>query len=271
MEKLRILVAYPYMNAEVIKFLDERKDSIMFLLDSGAFTAWKAKKEIRVEDYITFIKSLPIKPWRYFNLDKIGDPKGTHENYLKMLDAGLKPLPVFTRGEDVSMIDEYYKTSDVLGVGGLVNTKGSRGYVKGIMEHIGSRKVHWLGFTNSSFVNAYKPYMCDCSSWSYATRYGDLIIYAGGGKVEGYHRTVFKKRPPPKLYNLIKSYGIDPAILSKEESWRSSFVHDFAAQCWVRRSLESHKKLGTDMFLACASISDLKAMWAGFEKEMSLR
>lgn len=270
MSKLRILVAYPYMKENAIQSLQDIGGDLEFLLDSGAFTAWKAGKEINVDDYCNFIEKLPITPWRYFNLDKIGDPHGSMENYQTMIKRGFKPLPVFTRGESVDYIDEYYKTSDVLGIGGLVGTKGNKGFVKGVMKHIGNRKVHWLGFTSSDYVNHYKPYMCDCSSWSYATRYGDLQLYIGQGKIKSIHRKEFYKKPDDLILNTISSYGVDPKLLAKEESWRSpnNTVHKLVAQSWVRRSLQSFDKLDTRLFLAAASAQDVKILHEGFLKEI---
>ena len=270
-KKLNILVAYPYMKQKVIDLLDEHKDEVRFLLDSGAFTAWKAKTEIKVEDYCDFIESLPFKPWRYFTLDKIGDPEGTMENYEYMLSRGLNPIPIFTRGEDISMIDKFYETSDVIAIGGLVGTRGNKGFVKGVMEIIGDRKVHWLGFTNSSFVNFFKPYMCDCSSWSYATRYGDLQLYVGKGKIKAIHRREFYKRPPKLIVDTVKSYGFDPKLLGMNESWRSpsNIVHELVAQSWIRRSLEAYVKLDTHLFLAAASREDINVLLKGYRKELA--
>lgn len=41
---LNALVAYPYATGPMLKRLAEFKDSVRFVLDSGAFTAWKAMK-----------------------------------------------------------------------------------------------------------------------------------------------------------------------------------------------------------------------------------
>lgn len=269
--KLNLLVAYPYMKPDLITALKDNQEDIRFLLDSGAFTAWKSGKEINVDDYCKFIESLPFKPWRYFTLDVIGNPEASLKNYEIMLSRGFKPVPIFTRGEDISMIDKYYETSDVVGIGGLVRTKGNKGFVKGIMNKVGARKVHWLGFTSSDFVNYYKPYMCDCSSWSYSTRFGDMQLYMGQGKIKSVHRRTFVSRPEPDVFKAIASYGIDPNLFSKEESWRSpnNLVHKVVAQSWVRRSLESEKILKTKLFLAAASIADINVIHDAYKKELS--
>lgn len=268
--KLRILIAWPYMSKDVIEFLKENQKNITFLLDSGAFTAWKAGKELKVEDYIAFIKSLPFKPWRYFNLDKIGDPEGSHENYVKMLKAGLKPLPVFTRGESPEMLEEYYKTSDVVGIGGLVGTQGNKAFVKGIMEHVGDRKVHWLGFNSKEHLAHYKPYMCDSSSWAAAVRFASVKLYDKNGKWYQVGKQDFATKPPDHILKLIKSYGIDPKRLAQADQWKNSGRGDYALELltcrsWAKYQIDIMDKLGVNFFLACASKWQVRLMlesWA---------
>ena len=159
LRKLNILVAYPYMKSGVINILHENSEKIDFLLDSGAFTAWKAGQSINVIDYINFIKSLPFTPWRFFNLDVIGDAKASDINHRAMMEHGLNPIPIFTRGDDISSIDEMYRHSDIVGIGGLVGTSGNKGFVKSVMKVVGDRKCHWLGFNAKEFIAHYKPYM----------------------------------------------------------------------------------------------------------------
>lgn len=127
--RLNVLVAYPYATPQVVEQLRQCGPDLRFLLDSGAFTAWKAGKPIELDDYCRFLEALPVKPWRYFALDVIGDPHGTMRNYEAMLRRGFSPVPIFTRGEDPSVLEDYYKTSDVVGIGGLVGTANNRGFV----------------------------------------------------------------------------------------------------------------------------------------------
>jgi len=270
--KLNILVAYPYMSKSVIKMLNENKNDIRFVLDSGAFTAWKSGNPIKLDDYCKFIESLPFKPWRYFTLDEIGDPEKSFKNYEIMLKRGFNPVPIFTRGEDLSMIDEYYKTSDVLGLGGLVGTQGNKGFVKGIMKHIGDRKVHWLGFTNKVFVGAYKPYMCDSSSWLGGLRYGSFTLYLGKGKTITCQRTDFSKKPPLNIIKAIKSYGFNPLDFAKESSWRGgeSVNGKINGQSVVRENLDIEKKLKTLKFSACATSSALGMLIESYKKEKGI-
>jgi hypothetical protein len=184
LSKLNILVSYVYMTNRLCGLLLKNQKDIRLLIDSGAFTAWKAGKRIRLNDYMNFLKKLPIKPWRYFTLDVIGDGEKTWDNYQRMLDEGFKPIPIFTRGEDFAMLDKYYETSDLVAVGGLVGTPGNKGYVKRIMQEIGDRKVHWLGFTHIKYIRYYQPYSVDSSQHCASVQFvPTLMRHVGLGQI----------------------------------------------------------------------------------------
>lgn len=263
---LNILVAYPYMNPQVIENLQAAGPSLRFVLDSGAFTAWKAGKPIQLDDYCRFLEGLPIKPWRYFTLDVIGDPEGTMRNYETMLARGFKPVPIFTRGEDPSVLDCFYKTSDVVGIGGLVGTPGNRGFVKGIMRHVGDRLVHWLGFTDLDFVKAYKPYMCDSSSWESAARYGAIRLYMGNARFLAIKKSHLQLRPSKAVLDRICQLGVDPFRLAKLDEWHggTSASRILCARSWVALSVDVERHTGTKMFLALTTDQALRLVVHGF-------
>lgn len=256
--KLNLLVAYPYMSKQVVDVLASNQEKIRFVLDSGAFTAWKAKKEIKLDDYCRFIESLPFEPWRYFTLDVIGDPHKSMENYKIMLDRGFKPVPIFTRGECPSVLDEYYKTSDVVGIGGLVGTKANKGFVNGIMQHVAGRKVHWLGFTSTDYIKFYKPYMCDSSSWASALIYGSVKLYDKAGRFVSCSKKDFINKPSESVLRILKEYEIDTAEFASAGNWKNSGKGDYptekvAFRSFVKYQRDITKHTGTLMFMAVAS------------------
>lgn len=266
---INILVAYPYMTKKVIETLIEHKDETRFLLDSGAFTAWKAGKPIELDDYCKFLEQLPVKPWRYFTLDKIGDPEGTMKNYQTMLDRGFKPVPIFTRGEDLKVLDEFYKTSDVVGIGGLVGTKGNKGFINGIMSKVGIRKVHWLGFTAIDYIKFYKPYMCDSSTYLSGIRYGNLALYKGQGKFKLVNKKTFLSEPPKEILELIKKHGIELQDLAQASNWvnngNTGGMRVASFRAWAMFQDDITKNIGTHFFLACASDNDLRSIYLSFD------
>lgn len=263
---LNVLVAYPYMNPQVIESLRAVGPSLRFVLDSGAFTAWKAGKPIQLDDYCRFLEQLPIKPWRYFTLDVIGDPEGTQRNYETMLARGFKPVPIFTRGEDPAALDEFYKTSDVVGIGGLVGTPGNRGFVKGIMRHVGDRMVHWLGFTDLDFIKVYRPFMCDSSTWESGARYGALKLYMGNAKFLTIKKPQFQDRPPQAVLDRIRQLGVDPYRLAKLDEWHGgpSASRTLCARSGVALSVDVERQTGTKMFLALTTAQALGLLVQGF-------
>lgn len=251
--KLNLLVAYPYMLPDMVRLLSENSDVIRLVVDSGAFTAWKSGTEIKLDDYCGFIESLPVTPWRYFTLDKVGDAHGTAENYRIMLRRGFDPVPIFTRGEDLTALDRFYETSDVVGLGGLVGTQGNRGFVNGIMQRVGKRRVHWLGFTKREFLKVYRPYMADSSSWEGLAMYGTTQLYMGNGQFRAIARSSFSTRPDACLIERVKFLGLDPYELRSAEVWRGgsiSPIRALAAANGVAFSLDVQKNLGT--LLLCA-------------------
>ena len=250
-ELLNLLVAYPYMTADMVRLLNDNQTEIRFLLDSGAFTAWKAGKSINVDDYCRFIESLPFKPWRYFTLDVIGDPAGSLSNYEIMLRRGFNPVPIFTRGEDVSVLEDYYKTSEVVGVGGLVLTKGNKGFVNGIMQKVGKRKVHWLGFTSLTYIKAWRPYMCDTSSWNVG-RYNNLAIYLGGGRLSTNNRKADLLASRPRwLSTTASKYAVlESQLFSKCSKERNTAWVSLAAGSIVQKSIDVGRHCDTRLFIA---------------------
>jgi len=264
--KLNILVSYVYWSDKIEELLLQNQDKVRFLLDSGAFTAWKQKKTITVDQYMRFLDDLKIEPWRYFTLDVIGDAKKTDEQYKEMLKCGFKPIPIFTRGEDFGKINELYETSDLVALGGLVGTPKNKGYVKRCMREIGDRKVHWLGFTNQDFLAYYKPYSCDSSSWENTVRYGNLDFYIGKGQWFKINRKYFINNPPLKVKRLIELYGELYQKIGLKEEWSHSGVYEkniidrIPPKSWVLNSIDIEKVFQSKFFLSASTIGDMRGL-----------
>lgn len=253
-QKLNILISYVYMTDKLIGLLKKNESDIRLLIDSGAFTVWKAGKRIKLKDYINFIKTLPIKPWRYFTLDVIGDGKKTYDNYLRMLDEGLKPVPIFTRGEDFKMLDKYYETSDLVAIGGLVGTPYNKGYVKRVMREVDDRKVHWLGFSWNKFMYYYKPYSCDVSNTSRGTRYGFCEFYIGNLQWVRFLKRNFIKHPYKDKKKLFDIYNESYEEMYFDKNWKGTkesngSLYRIPIKSWVLCSLDVEKILKTKLFL----------------------
>lgn len=273
---LNVLVAYPYMSKGMLRHVTNYRDTIRLVIDSGAFTAWKAGKPIQLDDYCRFIESLPVTPWRYFLLDVIGDPHATMRNYEVMLQRGFNPVPIFTRGEDPSVLDDYYKTSDVVGIGGLVGTKGNKGFINGIMKRVGNRKVHWLGFTVPEFVLHYRPYMCDSSSFDSSLRFGNLQLYTGRGNIVRCRSKDFITKPSQKIIDAIRMFGEDPALLARKAEWVNSGADRNASERLTYRSAilmnrELEQRSGSKVFFACSADRNIPSLHLALDYIRNMR
>lgn len=258
MDKLNCLVAYPYCSPDLMgKMKRFPQDRLRFLLDCGAFTAWQTGKKIELDDYCKFVETCDPKPWRYFSLDVIGDAEKTAANFEKMLERGFKPVPIYTPGEDKAAIEYFYSKSDVVGFGGINGFKGNKrkGYVNGIMTAAKGRRVHLLGFTNMDYIKAYKPYMCDSSSWEAGARFGAVNLYLGQGKFKLIKKTDFKNKFSDEIFNRIKWMGIDPYSMSKVKNWHggNSLSRNLCARSGVAMSVDVERHTKTKLFLALAT------------------
>lgn len=272
-QKLNILIAYPYLKNDLIKEIFNYKNHVRFVLDSGAFTAWKAGQPINLDNYCRFIDSLPFQPWRYFALDVIGDPSATMKNYEIMVQRGFNPIPIFTRGEEISVLHDYYKTCDVVGIGGLVGTPGNKGFVKGIMKHVGSRKVHWLGFTAFDFIKYYKPYMCDSSSWESGARFGVMSVYVGAGKFLRVKKNeITNNKKPKEVTDALRRLGfeIDHALFSKNWCGGNSLARNVCAASIIKYTCEIEKNIGTKQFVALAGKQAFDLVYKNYERIMTI-
>jgi hypothetical protein len=259
---VNILIAFPFFKGAVRAEAIEHQASVRLLIDSGAFSAWRTGKVITLDDYCRFLDSIPVKPWRYFTLDVVGDPAGSMRNYETMLHRGYTPVPIFTRGEDPSVLDDYYKTSDVVGICGLVYTKGNKGFIKGIMQHVGDRKVHWLGFGKKDYLKFYRPYMCDTSEWGVGARFGEVELYLGHGKSIRIKKSEFTSKPSDAVSEAIKRFGYDPYQLRQLSEWHAGqgLSRKLCAASAVALSADIERNLGTKYFMATLASDGLSML-----------
>lgn len=247
----------------MMNFVKQNQDSICLTVDSGAFSAFKLKKNVNLEEYCNFILKNKDIIFKYFSLDVIGNPEKTRENLKIMLDKGLNPIPVFTRGDNPKYISDYYKNSDIIGIGGLVGTNAPKQQIKYLMENFClNKKVHWLGYTGINLIKYYKPYMCDSSSWTYGARYGRVQIYDGEGDIENFLSPKIKNiKKKADFLTLIKLQNKFPEIQNFEDVFiKKGLIEKISASSWVERSIEVEERIGTKIFLVCTSLDMIKLL-----------
>lgn len=252
--RLNVLVAFPYWVKSMDVTLLEHQERLNILLDSGAFTAFKLGKEITLDGYCRFLDEFQGNPWGYMTLDVIGDAKATLANYRVMLDRGYRPIPIFTRGEDPSVLDDYFKTSEVVGLGGVA-TGPTSGYIKWIWPHFRGRHCHILGFSKLGMMKMIRPYSCDSNSWEAGGRYARIPIYMGRGKFVALGKADFEERPKREIIDRIAAMGFDPYAFRHRVSWHGGNSHARYLGCmsWVAAQLDIRQSLGTRFFLALSA------------------
>lgn len=161
------------------------KSSVKLFLDSGAFSAFSQGVEIKIKDYIAFIKEHLEHLEVYANLDVIGDAEATLQNQKIMEKAGLKPLPCFHYGEPIKYLKHYLDNYDYLALGGMVpiSTADLRVWLDNLFhEHICDKsgmprvKIHGFGLTSFPLMKRYPWYSVDSTSWVVTGRMGSVYI-----------------------------------------------------------------------------------------------
>jgi hypothetical protein len=197
--KVNILLSFPYFT-DYCRDVLSREDPAGFrlMVDSGAFTAWNRGKQVDMDEYVAFIRSLPSE-WETsaIQLDVIGDPVATLANFQRMCDMSLDTIPVFTRGAPLEHRDAMYERAPLVAVGGLVGNAKYLPYLRHFMNTNDGRAVHWLGYTNVSDMKKYRPASVDSSAIAGAQRYGAINYYAGNGRSLTIQRHAFAN--PGKL------------------------------------------------------------------------
>lgn len=259
-QKVNMLVTYCYWDKWMPSFLTENKEDVRWVLDCGAFTAFSKGFEIKLDDYCDFLEKLPVKPWRYFALDVIGNPEATTENFRTMVKRGFNPIPVFTRGHQLDVLDEYYEHSDVVAIGGIASGKAGehQQYIKWFMgpDGVDGKKVHWFGLTDYPLVLSLKPYMLDSVGWISPIRYGWHPIWIGKGRRWMLiSRTQFMEggADKRKLQRLRRMWGLKASDFVDPLNWKDTGLFcELSISTRLLRMLE-FREFGSNLFFAVGS------------------
>lgn len=99
-----ILCSYYYLRQHINKHLLHyiKEHDLQLLLDSGEFSAYKARKKgkkvkpIKIQDYANFINTYKPYIFGYFNMDVTNNPEKSKRNFDKLKKlTGLSPIPVW--------------------------------------------------------------------------------------------------------------------------------------------------------------------------------
>lgn len=252
---VNILVSYAYWCKELEEAF-KRTPNLCLLIDSGAYTAYKLGKVFTVDEYCSFIDHLPVKPYGYFSLDVIGNPKETMNNYLYMIKRGYNPIPIFTRGASENDFKTYSETSDYIGIGGLVGTPKPLNFVEYLYRNlIKKERIHLLGLSSINTLLRYKPHSCDTSMMQLAIKFGGLRLYTGKGTFEKLSIQDIKvKRPNKNIINGLQDYLDDWKVLKDVNNWVKGNSVKYpiyvSHRSFFRYMFEVEEKMKTKVFAA---------------------
>lgn len=267
--KPNILMAIPYCKRDSLELVRGEGDRVNFLLDSGAFTAWKTGKEITIDTYCNFVNALPFTPFGYFTLDKIGDPEGTEENYRMIRERGLNPIPVFTRGSDWSLLEEMFRQVPLVGIGGLVGTNSNKLFVRDVLRRAGGRALHLLGFTNKDFIAQWKPFSVDFSTANTSIAHGQFMIYEGNGKLRAISRQNFRDETAEMIRiasPFVEWCEEDLFDLRNDSGWKKgSTAQNISSKACAAYAIEAERLFGTKVFIAVDNVLQLENNLRGWD------
>jgi len=265
-QPLNVLIAYPYFSENWIEFLRKTpKEDYRLIVDSGAFSAWNTGLQIDLDEYCRFLDAISdLRPFHAVQLDVYGDPHQSYQNFLTMNKRGYDVMPVFTRGETSSRLEDLYSYTDYIMFGGIAIGGKNDAYLRWFMNQNGKRRVHWLGFTNTSFVKYYRPESVDSSSWNSLRRFGNMAVYDPKTmRITNANKNQFIEKPDKELVDKLLKVGAtweDVKKLGKSDAWRTSIskhdikntadrINNYAR---IKQALDLERMYGTKIFLACA-------------------
>lgn len=166
----RILCSYWYFKSKPLEAFCETLGYVPeILLDSGAYSAYAAGKNINLLDYMNYIENNASYISQYISLDVIGDDALTRVFYEIMCFKGYDPIPVFHYNGEPDTF-RYYLDRGVarIALGGTVPIADKSIIVQwcnALSEENPDVEFHLLGSTSSKLLECDSIVSCDATSW----------------------------------------------------------------------------------------------------------
>jgi hypothetical protein len=265
----------------------KRDREVDLMLDSGAFSAWNQGDEIKLKDYIRYLKDNHRFLWSYVNLDVLAPgaeryrtheavekaANQSHKNLQIMKDAGLKPIPVYHQGESMSHLERMLKEGETyIGISARKDLMAAEQckWLDSVFSYISDTdgrpfvKTHGFGITRPGFLFRYPWYTVDSTTWSLSPGYGQIIVpISDSGKLD-------MTRPPTRC---VISGVVHKTASSQKKQFEAMGERQQEA---VRRFLEdevgisvTEARYGTNMrrravliyyILLCKALRDVRYM-----------
>jgi hypothetical protein len=172
--KPSLLVSYPFLG----RFNQLRQQLVYrdWVLDSGAFTAWRSGKPIDPVRYLDDVLQLLAEdsepPIEVFALDVIGDPDATSANASLMLAAGISAIPTWHYREPFSVLTNLASTFRKIAIGGMAGTFShitpttKRKVVEQCFARVWPKLIHGFGVAGPDILERFPFDSNDASNWS---------------------------------------------------------------------------------------------------------
>lgn len=259
------------------------------LIDSGAFTnynnrlkrakgARSSKRDVELDDYITACKAFDGHVWQYIALDVIRNPDASQRNLQAMLDAGLRPMPVFVETDppDFTQMERFMSISEYVCVAGGVRSNAHYAHYRyqQAFKASGERaKIHALGYMRWPTLFQLPLHSCDSSTFATGSQYGWLCFYDRRTGVARRHwKRLTNWRTDPvarQMLTVMRRCQVPYDVLSSPAHYRGMrgltvLVSVLGYLNFMRHAAE----YGVHLFLACSTITwvdAVAAVWATWD------
>lgn len=141
-----------------------------WVLDSGAFSAFKSGTSIDLDGYIEECKTLLATDptlTEVYALDVIGDWKATLRNTDKMWAEGVPAIPCYHLNEPQSYLKELARRFPKIALGGVAATRGKqkRAWASWCFGVVWPKKIHGFGFGSRGDLMALPFHSVDATNW----------------------------------------------------------------------------------------------------------
>jgi hypothetical protein len=167
-------------------YVKSKKDFIInfpskIFLDSGAYSAFRQKKTIDINQYMEFISECQLNIEAYASLDVIRDPRQSMLNQRIMSSNGFNAIPCFHYNEDFKYLKRYVNDSEYIALGGwsgIKNKANKIAWIDTVFSKYCSKdtKVHGYAITDPLLLQRYSWYSVDSTTAIYAGGMGEIVI-----------------------------------------------------------------------------------------------
>ncbi len=185
------------------------------MMDSGVFSTWKRGNVVGIDEYIAFVHKnldwievcvnmdmIPSKYGQARTQAQIGESaRVSYENLWYMKSCGLKPLPVFHRGEEFiwlkRMLDE---GEEYIAVSPKAADSDAIAWLDKVFTLLTTHdgvplvRIHGMGITSTPILFRFPFYSADSTTWSNASSMGCILYPKHIG------RTIRYDLPPLLIY-----------------------------------------------------------------------